>query len=91
MASDMPKITIQSSDMPEEMLESAIELAYEGLKRHNSDVEVAQFIKSRLDQRFDPVWMTVVGKSFGVYVTHQANYFAHFYLGHKAIVIFKGL
>ena len=90
-SSSAPRVTIQCSDMPEEMLEAAIETAYDALKKHNSDVDVAQYIKTRLDQRFDPVWMAVVGRSFGVYVSHQSNYFAHFYLGHKAIVVFKGL
>ncbi len=87
----VPKITIQNSDMPEEMLEQAIEVSYQGLKKHNLDVDVAQYIKTTFDEKFDPVWMCVVGKNFGVYVTHQANYFAHFYIGQKAVVIFKGL
>jgi len=88
---NLPKITIQNSDMAEEMLESAIEVAYQGMRKHNLDVDIAQYIKTSFDERYEPIWLCVVGRNFGVYVTHQANYFAHFYIGQKAVVLFKGL
>ncbi len=90
-SSALPSIRIQNSDMPEEMLERAIQVAFQGLKKHTLDVDVAQYIKTAFDDKFQPVWMCVVGKSFGVYVTHQANHFAHFYIGQRAIVLFRGM
>lgn len=88
---EIPKVTVQNSDMPEEMLQEAVEVAFRAIKRYNVDVEIARYIKTTFDDRFKPVWMCVVGKSFGVYVTHQANFFAHFYIGQKAIVLFRSL
>ena len=85
------EVKVQNSDMDEEMLQEAIQVAQRAIKKYKMDVDIAQHIKTHFDEKHNPVWNCIVGRNFGVFVTHQANNFAHFYVGSKAIVLFKGL
>ena len=85
------EVKIQNSDMDEAMLQEAIQVSQRAIKKYKMDVDIAQSIKEHFDQKHHPVWNCIVGRNFGVFVTHQANNFAHFYVGSKAVVLFKGL
>lgn len=88
---DIPEPVIKRTDMVDEMLDYAIEVSFEGMKLYELEVDIARYIKQKFDQRFGPVWMVIVGSNFGSFVTHQAQHFAYFYIGQKAILLFKGM
>ena len=87
----MPPVKIQNTDMPNCLVEEAISVSDEALKRYCVDIDVAQFVKTHFDGRHGLYWNCIVGNKFGVYVTHHECNFVHFYLGNKAVVLFKGL
>ena len=52
-------------------------------------LECAEIIKTEFDQRWSPHWHVIIGRNFGSFVTHETKSFIYFYLGDKAIMIFK--
>ena len=85
------EVKVQNTDMSDDMLQEAIRVAQLAIARYKMDVDIAKHIKEYFDDKYSPVWNCIVGKNFGVFVTHQASNFAHFYVGSKAVVLFKGL
>ena len=41
------------------------------------------------DTNWGPNWHVVIGRNFGSFVTHETKNFVFFYLGDKAIMLFK--
>jgi hypothetical protein len=49
----------------------------------------AEKIKNEFDTRWSPHWHCVIGRNFGSFVTHETRHFIFFYLGDKAVMLFK--
>lgn len=49
----------------------------------------AEQIKNEFDQRWNPHWHVIIGRNFGSFVTHEMKCFVFFYLGDKAVMMFK--
>jgi hypothetical protein len=49
----------------------------------------AEKIKNEFDARWSPYWHCVIGRNFGSFVTHETKKFAFFYIGDKAVMLFK--
>lgn len=81
--------------MPDDVLAFCIEAARKHVgpidsTRWQADGDAAvQAMKDALDARFGPQWHVVAGKAFGSKVSHEAKSFAFFYLGDKAVLIFR--
>ena len=84
-------VTIGVVDMSQEQFDMAVQVAKEGLDQNDVDVDVAKYIKRKFDEIYGPIWMAVVGDSYGLFVTHQMSNFAHFYVNSKAIVLFRAM
>lgn len=52
-------------------------------------LECAEKIKIEFDTRWSPHWHCIVGRNFGSFVTHETKKFIFFYLGDKAVMLFK--
>lgn len=52
-------------------------------------LQCAETIKSEFDKRWSPHWHCIVGRNFGSFVTHETKKFVFFYIGDKAIMLFK--
>ncbi len=52
-------------------------------------LECAERIKTEFDERWSPHWHCIVGRNFGSFVTHETKRFIYFYLGDKAVMLFK--
>lgn len=80
------------NDMPDDMLKDAIETCRRHIDDANFDSQglvYAEKIKQEFDERWSPHWHVIVGKNFGSFVTHETRKFIFFYLGDKAIMMFK--
>ncbi|XP_071952209.1 uncharacterized protein [Antedon mediterranea] len=86
---DRNTAVIKSSDMTEEMQETAVELALDAFKRCKVEKDIAANIKQACDEKLGPTWHCIVGKSFGSYVTHETDYSIYLYVGQMAILLFK--
>jgi len=56
------------------------------LKRYH---EVAQHITEALVEKFGGAWHTIVGKSYGSFVTHEDQNMVYFGLGQVLVLAFK--
>ena len=52
-------------------------------------LDCAEKIKTEFDIRWSPHWHCIIGRNFGSFVTHETKNFIFFYLGDKAIMLFK--
>ncbi|KAM9893960.1 hypothetical protein OXX80_000328 [Metschnikowia pulcherrima] len=84
-----PTPILKSSDLAEEMQVRVLELAAEALGAYRIERDVATYLKKELDLLYGASWHVVVGKSFGSHVTHEQGYFAYFYIGETAFLVFK--
>ncbi|KAG5188172.1 dynein light chain type 1-domain-containing protein [Tribonema minus] len=80
-------------DMPDDILKDAIDTSREVLdKCHDFEAEglaSAEKIKRHLDEQWDPHWHVVIGRNFGSFVTHETRMFLYFYIGDKAVMMYK--
>lgn len=83
------RVVVKASDMAEDMIQDATEIAQEALKSNEIEKDVAAHIKREFDKKHGTVWHCVVGRSFGSYVTHETKHFIYFYVGQLAVLLFK--
>jgi dynein light chain LC8-type len=79
--------------MPDDMLKDAIETSrriIQGVTDFESEgLACAERIKTEFDSRWSPYWHCIIGRNFGSFVTHETKNFIFFYLGDKAVMLFK--
>mmetsp|Transcript_27777 Transcript_27777/g.36408 ORF Transcript_27777/g.36408 Transcript_27777/m.36408 type:complete len:103 (+) Transcript_27777:68-376(+) len=80
-------------DMRDDILRDAIETSRKWLEEipdfEAQGLEIAEKIKKEFDERWEPHWHVVIGRNFGSFVTHETRGFLFFYLGDKAVMVFK--
>lgn len=52
-------------------------------------MEVVEAVKKDFDEHLEPHWHVIIGKNFGSFVTHETKKFLYFYVGDKAVMVFK--
>lgn len=83
------KAVIKGSDMPDDMMQDAIECGVQALQSDITDREIAAYVKKEFDKKYGPTWHCIVGKHYGSFVTHEAYNYMYFMLGQKSVLIFK--
>lgn len=89
VSSPPPKVVIKRSDMSDDMLREAVELAVGALSRFELERDMANYLKRQFDERFQPTWHCIVGRHFGSFVTHEDHAFVYFYIDKLAVLLFK--
>lgn len=51
--------------------------------------DIAQFIKTNVDQQLGPSWHVIYGRSFATYVTHERMSMVHFTFDGADVVVWK--
>jgi dynein light chain LC8-type len=46
-------------------------------------------VKLAFDEKWGGSWHCVIGKAFGSFVTHETQLFMYFYVGDKAVLLYK--
>ncbi|TQD94477.1 hypothetical protein C1H46_019898 [Malus baccata] len=85
------KAEVRETDMPDDMQNHAMELAYKALDLHEvSDFRsVAHYIKQKFDEAYGTAWHCVVGKNFGSCITHLSGSFIFFHVETTEFLVFK--
>ncbi|XP_006881906.1 PREDICTED: dynein light chain 1, cytoplasmic-like [Elephantulus edwardii] len=83
------KVVIKIVDMSEEMQQASVECAIQAIEKYRVEKKIAAYIKKEFDRKYNTTWHCIVGKNFGSYVTHKDKHFIYFYLGQRAILLFK--
>ena len=74
--------------MSPDMFQEVIAITKENVGK--SHFEAATAIKAALDAKYGGNWLPIVGEGYGLFFAHQAENFAHFFVGKtKSIVVFK--
>lgn len=89
MSGEMRKCLVKASDMPPEQQQQVCDMAIAGFTKHQSESDVAKYLKKEMDTVFGTLWHCIVGKSFGSFVSHQPGTFIYFYCNNIAILLFK--
>ncbi|VDD94148.1 unnamed protein product [Enterobius vermicularis] len=89
LSSEATKVDVKETEMSEEMVEESIAIAKEGLKRCNSDKDVASFVKDEFEKKYGSTWHCVVGSSFGSRVSYEVGNFVLLQIGRIFVMIFK--
>jgi len=83
------KVQIIEEDMNETMQLDAIELAVRYIDKYHDANQVAIALKNEFDKKYNVTWHCVVGSKFGTSVRYEDGHFIYFYLGDKAILLYK--
>ena len=83
------KAKIIEHDMEDWLLQECIDCSLYALHNFSDEQSVAEFIKSELDQKYEPSWHVTVGQSFGAFVGHDIRKCAHFAVGCLFFLIYK--
>ena len=82
------EVAVGTCEMSPEMFQEAIKVTKENIGA--SSAEAAKKIKASFDEKYGGNWMVIVGEGYGLFFAHQAENFAHFFVGKtKSVVIFK--
>mmetsp|Transcript_4307 Transcript_4307/g.6454 ORF Transcript_4307/g.6454 Transcript_4307/m.6454 type:complete len:89 (+) Transcript_4307:53-319(+) len=79
---------IKTSHMPADMQETAISVAQDAIREHNTEQEIAKAIRTSFEEMYPSTWHCFVGRNFGCFVTHEASKFAYFYIGQTGVCLF---
>ncbi|KAF5403558.1 hypothetical protein P879_03804 [Paragonimus westermani] len=83
------KAVVKNADMDVGMQQDAVDLCNEALEKFQLEKDIAAYIKKKFDDRYNPTWHCIVGRSFGSYVTHETKHFIYFYMDKVAVLLFK--
>ncbi|CAH8449307.1 unnamed protein product [Heterobilharzia americana] len=82
---------IKDADMNRAMQEDAVYIAANAIDEHDSEQEIARYIKTEFDHKHQPYWHCIVGGTFSSFVSHEANKFIYFFLGNRSILLYKSI
>lgn len=82
-------IKILDTNMPEMMLQDALEFAYKGFNSLQSQNEMAAFIKQKMDAMYQPTWQCIVGTRFGGSIANVKDRSVYFYINRTAFLLYK--
>ena len=82
---------VKGIDMSEDLKNLAIQTAKDAMSANPeaTEQELAEILKIAFDQHQGPTWHSVVGRSFGAYITYESHHFIQFQLDSLAFVLFK--
>eukprot|EP01054_Gregarina_sp_Poly1_P011159 Gregarina_sp_Poly_1__11158@NODE_908_length_5757_cov_78_501406_g647_i0_p6_GENE_NODE_908_length_5757_cov_78_501406_g647_i0NODE_908_length_5757_cov_78_501406_g647_i0_p6_ORF_typecomplete_len112_score10_78Dynein_light/PF01221_18/3_3e26_NODE_908_length_5757_cov_78_501406_g647_i0196531 len=82
-------VEIRNRDISETHLQAAIELACLAVSTFKTELEVAEYIKQKFDERFGPKWHCVVGRHFASHVSYEPNHYVYLKVGREVVLLFK--
>ena len=82
------EVAVGTCEMAPDMFQEVIAITKDNVAKPNA--EAATAIKAALDAKYGGNWLAIVGEGYGLFFAHQAENFAHFFVGKtKSIVVFK--
>jgi dynein light chain LC8-type len=81
---------IMKTDMPDAMLAASVEACKDALKECKVEKDMAQSIRKKMDALYPGAnWHCIVGKHFGLALTHETRHMAFLNMGGYNICMFK--
>jgi len=82
-------IRVIKNGMNDEMAQYAIKIAKEAYYYSKNDAGIADYIRTRFDNRYNKYWQCIVGFSFSSRIWHNSNEYIDFFLGQYNVVLFR--
>ena len=82
-------IKVKYSEMESEVEHEAKHVIYHAMTHRSNDQQVAEEIKKYMDKKFFGGWYAIVGRKFGLDVTHEQGSFLHAVKGPSQIIIYR--
>jgi dynein light chain LC8-type len=76
-------------DMDDNIKYYCTELIARAFTEENSEKAIAEFIKSKLEEKQEGKWNVVIGSNFGSHVVHRSRRYGYFLLGEISILIWQ--
>ncbi|CAH8529759.1 unnamed protein product [Heterobilharzia americana] len=83
------KAVVKNADMDQIMQEDAVQIAAAAREKYEVDKDIATYVKQHFDRKYGRTWHCIVGKQYGSDVSHEERSFIYFFLGDRAILLFK--
>ena len=69
---------VRNVDMPEDMQKDAMMLAKEATQRFRSESDIADYIKTQYEEKYEGDWHCIVGRNYGSSITPLDGHFIYF-------------
>nr|CDS28610.1 dynein light chain [Hymenolepis microstoma] len=83
------KAEVKTTDMPDDMQQFAVEVAFAAIKTGGDNQEIASFIRNEMLREYSGNWHCIVGSNFGSEVTHGKRGLIFFKLAGHGILLFR--
>lgn len=82
-------IRVRHSEMDRETEHEAKHVIHHAVLHRSNEQEIAEEVKKYMDKKFFGGWFAIVGRNFGMDVTHEEGTFLHAIKGPLQIIIFR--
>jgi dynein light chain LC8-type len=76
-------------DMDESIKAYCLEFINKAFSEEKTDKAIADFIKSKLEEKDEGKWNVIIGKNFGSHVVHRSRRYGYFQVGEINILIWQ--
>lgn len=83
------KILEKNLDLDDTIKYYCREAISKAFSEENSEKAIAEYIKSKLEEKEEGKWNVVIGRNFGSHVVHRFRRYGNFQLGEVSILIWQ--
>jgi dynein light chain LC8-type len=76
-------------DMDDAIRNYSIEFITRAFSEEKSEKAIAEFIRTKLEEKEEGKWNVVIGKDFGTHVVHKSRRYGYFLVGEVNILIWQ--
>jgi len=76
-------------DMDESIRAYCLEFINKAFSEEKTEKAIADFIKSKLEEKDEGKWNVIIGKNFGSHVVHRSRRYGYFQVGEVNILIWQ--
>ncbi len=76
-------------DLDESIRNYCLEFISKAFNEEKSDKAIAEFIKSKLEEKDEGKWNVIIGKNFASHVVHRSRRYGYFQVGEVSILIWQ--
>lgn len=80
---------IKACKLSNRVREQVVEIARQAIEQSSVQTSIAKYIKTQLDKELNPAWHCVVGREFGMSLSHSEDNLIYFYLGEVAFLVWQ--
>jgi dynein light chain LC8-type len=76
-------------DLDDTIRHYALEFVSKAFTEEKSEKAMADYIKSKLEEKEEGKWNVIIGKDFATHVTHRSRRYGYFQVGEMNVLIWQ--